>query len=111
MAWSPSPLTAAGPGRWRRSGGGRLAKGDDGDFLGGRLSLEEVTLREPEHPGDEHVREGLDRLIEVEDRRVVVLPREADLVLGRRQLLLEVQDVLVRLELRIVLDDREQRAE
>ena len=40
-----------------------------------------------------------------------MLAREADLVLGRRQLLLELHDVLVRLEVRVVLDDREQRAQ
>ena len=40
-----------------------------------------------------------------------MLAREADLVLGRRQLLLEGEDVLVGLELGIVLDDGEQGAQ
>jgi hypothetical protein len=40
-----------------------------------------------------------------------VLAGEADLVLRRPQLLLELQDVLVRLEIGVILDNCEQRAE
>ena len=42
---------------------------------------------------------------------VVVLAAEADLVLGRRQLLLELHDVLVRLQVGVVLDQREELAQ
>ena len=68
-------------------------------------------LREAERPGDQHVGEGLDRGVVVEHAGVVVLAREADLVLGRRQLLLQLEHVLVRLQLGVVLDDREERAQ
>ena len=54
----------------------------------------------PSGPGDEHVREGRDAGVVVEHGRVVVLAREADLVLGRGQLLLQAQDVLVGLQVR-----------
>jgi hypothetical protein len=60
---------------------------------------------------DEHVWEGRDGGVVVEHGGVVVLARERDLVLGRGQLLLELEDVLVGLELGIVLDDGEQRAQ
>ena len=40
-----------------------------------------------------------------------MLARERDLVLGRGQLLLQLEHVLVGLELGVVLDDREQRAQ
>ena len=40
-----------------------------------------------------------------------MLPAERDLVLGRRDLFLQGQDVLVGLELRVVLDDGEQGAQ
>ena len=75
------------------------------------LGLEELALGEAERAREEDVREHLDRVVVVEDGRVVVLAGERDLVLGGRQLLLEFEDVLVRLELGVVLDDREQRAQ
>src|SRR5688572_33462104 len=77
--------------------------GHDGVRLG---DLEVVALAEPEHAGDEDGGEGLNRGIELAHRAVVVLPAEADLVLRRGQLLLELHDVLVRLEIRVVLDKR-----
>src|ERR671930_251866 len=81
-----------------RSAQAEIDRGDRGR-LG--LRLEELALGEPEGPGEEHVREDL--------AGVVVLAAERDLVLGSGDLFLERQDVLVRLELRVVLDDREQR--
>src|SRR5687768_5824886 len=63
--------------------------GHDGIRLG---DLEVVALTEPEHVGDEDGREGLDRRIELAHRAVVVLTAEADLVLRRGQLLLELHD-------------------
>src|SRR5881396_1285840 len=76
-----------------------------------RLGLEELALQEAEHAGEEVVREDLDRVVVVQDACVVVLPAERDLVLGRRDLFLQGQDVLVGLELRVVLDDGEQGAQ
>ena len=81
------------------------------DVLGLRLGVEEVALGEAEHAGDQHSREGLDAGVVVEHGGVVMLARERDLVLGGGQLLLELEDVLIGLELRVVLDDREQRAQ
>src|SRR6267142_4129981 len=63
-----------------------------------RLGLEELALGEPEEPGEEHVREDLDRVVVVEDAGVVVLAAERDLVLGRGDLFLEREDVLVCLQ-------------
>src|SRR6476619_824026 len=91
----------------KRSAQAEIDVGDVGSF---GLSVEELTLGEPERSSDEHVGEGRYRRVVIEDGRVVVLARERDLVLGRRQLLLELEDVLVRLEVRVVLDHREQRA-
>src|SRR4051794_26279149 len=65
------------------------------DLGGFGLGLEEVALQEPEHPREHVARELLDAVVVVEDGRVVVLAAERDLVLGRGQLLLERQDVLV----------------
>ncbi len=54
------------------------------------LGVEELALGEAERAREQHVRERRDRGVVVEDARVVVLAREGDLVLGRRQLLLEL---------------------
>ena len=72
--------------------------------LGGLwLGVEEVAPREPERARDQDAGEGRDGAVVVQHRSVVVLTREADLVLGRGQLLLEAQDVLVRLQFGVVL--------
>src|SRR5919197_2274518 len=84
-----------------RSAQAEIDRGDRGR-LG--LRLEELALGEPEGPGEEPVREDLDGVVVVEDAGVVVLAAERDLVLGRGDLFLERQDVLVRLELRVVFD-------
>ena len=92
-------------------GGSGQAEVDVRDVGGLRLGVEELAPREAQRSGEQDVRERRDRRVVVEDCRVVVLARERDLVLGRRQLLLELEDVLVGLELGVVLDDREQRAQ
>ena len=84
---------------------------DDGDLGSLGLGLEELTLREAQRPGNEDVREDLEGVVEFQDRGVVVLAGERDLVLRRGQLLLQRQNVLVGLESRVVLDDREERAQ
>ena len=84
---------------------------DDGDLGSLGLGLEELTLGEAQRPGDEDVREDLEGVVEFQDRRVVVLAGERDLVLGRGQLLLQRENVLVGLERRVVLDDGEERAQ
>src|SRR4029079_3640622 len=100
-----------------RGGGGRcpgpVTKPEVQDRRLGRLGLgvEELAGREAADAGDEVAGDRRDRGVVVEDGGVVVLAAERDLVLGRRQLLLELEDVLVGLEVWVVLDDREQRSE
>src|SRR6185503_6805845 len=105
-AWAKKLVAATGPRAGPRSADAQVDRRDVGG-LG--FGVEELALREPQGTGKEDVREDLDGGVVVEDRRVVVLAAEGDLVLGCRQLLLELEDVLVRLELGVVLDDREQR--
>ena len=79
--------------------------------LGVVLDLEELPLGEAERVGEDHGREGLDRVVEGEHRVVVDLARDGDLVLGVAELVLQVEEVLVRLQLRVGLGDGEQPAE
>src|SRR5664280_2482365 len=88
-----------------------LSQVDDRNLGGLGLGCEKLALGEAHGPGYQHVREGLERVVELEDRRVEVLARERDLVLCRGQLLLQREDVLVGLELRVVLDNCEQGAQ
>src|SRR5690349_21366903 len=76
-----------------------------------RLELEELAFPESERAGDQDGREHLDRVVVRQDRVVVDLARDRDLVLGVPELPLEVEEVLVRLQLRVGLGDREQPAE
>jgi len=55
--------------------------------------------------GEEHPRDRLGQLVQRRDRVVVVLAGEGDLVLGLGQLLLQVEEVRVRLEVRVGLGD------
>src|SRR5690606_22844632 len=82
----------------------------DGAFLGG-LDLEELRGLETESPSDEVRGEALARGVVRHDGVVERLACERDAVLRRDELFLKVQHVLVRLEIRIVLDEREQAAE
>lgn len=66
---------------------------------------------EAHHSRHEHHQEGLDRGGVLADCAVVVLPGEADLALGRGQLLLQLEDVLVGLQVGVVLDQRDQLAQ
>ncbi len=75
------------------------------------VGLEELALLEPERPGEHDPGERLDRVVEREHRVVVDLPRDGDPVLRPGQLVLELPEVLVRLQLRIGLGDREEAAE
>ena len=61
-----------------------------------------------EYPGDDHGREDLDQRVVGLDGVVVDAAGDLDLVLGIAQLLLELAEVLRRLELRIGLGDHEQ---
>ncbi len=86
----------------------------ENDTCGGAVSpcAEKNSLaRKPKglaisEPGD-----ALDRRVEVHDCRVVVAPGRADLVLRVGEILLELQEVLGRLELGIRLGDGEQASE
>ena len=73
--------------------------------------LEELPRREAEEPRDDQRRERLLARVEAQHGRVVVPAGGGDLVLGVRQLLLELHEVLGRAELRIRLRDGEQPAE
>src|SRR6185436_15675476 len=111
-----APRFSAGADGWSRASGRRTGPATEAEIddrrLGGlRLGVEELPRLEAERAGDEVARDRRDRRVVVEDGRVVVLPAKRDLVLGRRQLLLELEDVLVGLQLGIVLDDGEQRSE
>src|SRR4051812_7399805 len=77
------------------------------------LGLEVLPLGEVERTGQERARERLDLGVVAVHGVVVELPRVGDPVLAGGQLLLQVQKVLVRLQVRIGLgqgEDRLQRA-
>src|SRR3990170_2462680 len=75
------------------------------------LDVEELARREPEQPGDEVRREGLDQRVQPHHLVVVELAGEGDLRFRARELLLEGQEVLVRLEVGVVLRHRQQLPE
>jgi len=71
------------------------------------LGLEELALGEAEHARDDAVREHFAAVVVAHDGIVERLAREGDLVLGRGQLFGELHHVLVGLEVRIGLGQRE----
>ena len=75
------------------------------------LELEELLLREAERAGEDDARHRLDRVVVGEDGVVVDLARDGDPVLRLAELGLELAEVLVRLQLRVCLGDREEAAE
>src|SRR5918998_199164 len=77
----------------------------------GPLRLEVPLLHEPRGPGEENRREALYLRVVRADRVVVVLPGEGDLVLRRRELLLEVHEHPVGAELGVALGHREEVAD
>src|SRR5215210_7177300 len=85
-----------------------LVVGDRYRFPLGPLGLEVLPLREAHGTGEDDRREALYLRVVGLDRVVVVLPGEGDLVLRRRELLLEVDQNRVRPELGIVLGHGEQ---
>ena len=75
------------------------------NFAIGRIDdLPEIGFGKPEHPGDDVRREERDCGIVVRRGVVVVLTRKRDLVLSRSEFLLQMQEILIRLELRIGFD-------
>src|SRR5579864_7499109 len=76
-----------------------------------RVRAEEFRRREPAEPRDEDAGERLHPDVVDLDGAVVVVARVGDLVLGIRQLGLQFRVALVRLQLRILLGDRENRSE
>src|SRR5688572_14627433 len=75
----------------------------------GRLGgLQELGGVEAEHPGEEVVRERLALGVVLHHRVVERLARERHLVLGAGELLLQREHVLVRLQVGILLEHREQ---
>src|SRR5688572_12886717 len=77
-------------------------------LLGG-LDFEVLPVPEAEEAADDVRRELVDAVVVLERRVVVVLSREADTVLRRRELFLQCQHVLVGLELRVGFGHREER--
>src|SRR6185369_4409739 len=86
---------------------------DFGRFaLLGRLGrLQELRRTEAEGAGEEVVREGLALRVVFHHRIVERLARERHLVLGAGELLLQREHVLVRLQVRVGLGEREEAAE
>src|ERR1700693_5982517 len=78
-----------------------------GPFGSGRR-LEVGLLLEPEHPRDQVGRESEPRRVVVLGRLVVIHTGDRDAVLRPLQLRLEVPEVGICLELRVLLDDHEQ---
>ena len=77
---------------------------------GGVVDLEELALREAEAAHEQRVREDLDLGVELAHAAVVEAARGLDLVFGVDQLGLQLQEVLVGLQLRVRLGDREDRS-
>src|SRR3989338_7431929 len=84
---------------------GRLA------FLGRLGGDEQLRGAEAEGAGEHHVGEGLALGVVFHHRIVERLAGEGDLVLGAGELLLQAEDILVRLQVRVGLEYREQLAE
>src|SRR6266508_5552477 len=74
----------------------------------GLLDLEELARTEPEQARHDVRRERLHEVVHDRDLVVVELPGERDLRLGARELLLQRQEVLARLQLRVVLRHRDE---
>src|SRR5688500_15942416 len=90
----PGPLPPRAPGRSGRGGGRRReAQVHGGDLVRRGLGVEEFPPAEAQGTGDEHAGERRDGCVVVQDGGVVVLAREADLVLRGGQLLLELEHV------------------
>src|SRR4051794_21655124 len=111
------PSGAPGGSGSRRGGGGRRRLGRrgaqvdpggsveaDGHGPTGRVGrLEVLTLGEAEATGDGVGREALDLGVVANDGVVVELPRIGDPALGAGELLLQVEEALVRLQVRVGL--------
>ena len=79
--------------------------------VGGILDLEELAAGEAERAGEQAVREHLDLGVVRLDVAVVDAARSGDLVLGVRQLALQLGEALGGAQLRVGLGDREQAAQ
>ena len=111
----PAPSAgSAGGADGAGAGGVAPAGGGEVDARGVALRLvrlEELARREPERAGDHDAGERLDRVVVGQHGVVVDLPGDRDPVLRLGELALQLPEVLVRLQLRIRLGDREQPAE
>ena len=76
-----------------------------------RSPAEKNSLRGTRAASRRHPRDALNRRVVVHHRRVVVAPRRADLVFGVREVVLQAQEVLGRLQVGIRLRDGEEAAE
>src|SRR5436853_6405276 len=73
--------------------------------------LQKLRGAEAEEAGEEIVRDRLALRVVLHHRVVVGLARERDLVLGAGELLLQREHVLVRLQVRVLLEHRAQAPE
>ncbi len=73
--------------------------------------LEEIALREIEYPGNNIARHRFGHRIEVSYGAVVITARELKVVLGLNELILQVQEILVRFKIRIVFGERNQSSD
>src|SRR5690242_17760123 len=102
---------AATPQRPRISGG-RAGEGNLGSALDCRVVvLVEGLFGEAHGTSDESRRETLDGRVEVANGRIVIAPRSLQLPFNAGQLILQLEEVLIRLELGIGLGNREQASE
>src|SRR5437899_92983 len=112
----------SGSPRWKPTGGGpwawELKENLEFDlrrlldsFGFGGVEVEELGRLEPEHPSNDIRRKAHERGVEIAYHVVVMLTRETDAVLRRRQLFLKPQEVLIRLQIGVGLRHSEQAFE
>src|SRR6202451_4890832 len=94
-----------------RCGRARTRKGDPGHGSRPFGSLEVIFIRfESSHPSEEAVRELLHVSVVVLERIVIPLAFHRDTILRACKFVLQTKEILVRFQLRIVFDDRQEVA-
>src|SRR5438105_8802351 len=73
--------------------------------------LQELRCRKAEHAGEDAIREGLEARVVFHHRVVIGLARERHLVFGAGELFLQAEHVLIRLQVGILLEDRQEPPE
>ena len=75
------------------------------------LDFKKRGVRETEVPGDHIARKRLDQDIHISNRPVVVPPGQLDLVFGITEIVLQTDEILICLEVRVGFGDREQASQ